>query len=51
MPSHKSFMIKKKLAKKMRQKRPIPHWICLRADNTIRYNAKRRHSRRTKLGF
>ncbi|KAF3599538.1 hypothetical protein F2Q69_00039156 [Brassica cretica] len=37
MPSHKSFMIKKKLAKKMRQNRPIPHWIRLRTDNTIRY--------------
>ncbi|KAF3527629.1 hypothetical protein DY000_02043837 [Brassica cretica] len=37
MPSHKSFMIKKNLAKKMRQNRPIPHWIRLRTDNTIRY--------------
>ncbi|KAM7264516.1 hypothetical protein ACFE04_002199 [Oxalis oulophora] len=51
MPSHKSFMIKKKLGKKMRQNRPIPHWIRMRTDNTIRYNAKRRHWRRTKLGF
>ncbi|CAI0415279.1 unnamed protein product [Linum tenue] len=50
-PSHKSFMIKKKLAKKMRQNRPIPYWIRMRTDNTIRYNAKRRHWRRTKLGF
>nr|KAJ0195761.1 hypothetical protein LSAT_V11C700361720 [Lactuca sativa] len=37
MPSHKSFMIKKKLAKKMRQNRPIPHWIRMRTDNTIRF--------------
>ncbi|KAK8545308.1 hypothetical protein V6N13_066595 [Hibiscus sabdariffa] len=51
MPSHKTFMIKKKLAKKMRQNRPIPYWIRMRTDNTIRYNAKRRHWRRTKLGF
>lgn len=36
-PSHKTFMIKKKLAKKMRQNRPIPHWIRMRTDNTIRY--------------
>ncbi|WVZ11051.1 hypothetical protein V8G54_015581 [Vigna mungo] len=43
--------IKKKLAKKMRQNRPIPYWIRMRTDNTIRYNAKRRHWRRTKLGF
>ncbi|MQL68431.1 hypothetical protein Taro_000708 [Colocasia esculenta] len=51
MPSHKTFKIKKKLAKKMRQNRPIPYWIRMRTDNTIRYNAKRRHWRRTKLGF
>ncbi|KAL1538803.1 Large ribosomal subunit protein eL39x [Salvia divinorum] len=51
MPSHKTFMIKKKLAKKQRQNRPIPYWIRMRTDNTIRYNAKRRHWRRTKLGF
>ncbi|KAL1553754.1 putative 60S ribosomal protein L39-3 [Salvia divinorum] len=50
MPSHKTFMIKKKLAKKQRQNRPIPYWIRMRTDNTIRYNAKRRHWRRTKLG-
>ncbi|KAF3786079.1 60S ribosomal protein L39-3 [Nymphaea thermarum] len=50
-PTHKTFKIKKKLAKKMRQNRPIPHWIRLRTDNTIRYNAKRRHWRRTKLGI
>ncbi|KAF5725857.1 hypothetical protein HS088_TW23G00587 [Tripterygium wilfordii] len=49
--SHKTFRIKKKLAKKMRQNRPIPHWIRMRTDNTIRYNAKRRHWRSTKLGF
>ncbi|KAG6532786.1 hypothetical protein ZIOFF_006639 [Zingiber officinale] len=36
MPSHKTFKIKQKLAKKMRQNRPIPHWIRLRTDNTIR---------------
>ncbi|MQM06687.1 hypothetical protein Taro_039516 [Colocasia esculenta] len=51
MPSHKTFKIKKKLAKKMRQKWLIPYWIHIRTDNTIRYNAKWRHWRRTKLGF
>jgi ribosomal protein L39E len=35
-PSHKTFRIKKKLAKKMRQNRPIPYWIRMRTDNTIR---------------
>ncbi|XP_058073335.1 large ribosomal subunit protein eL39-like [Magnolia sinica] len=51
MPLHKTFHIKKKLAKKMRQNRSIPHWIRLTIDNTIRYNTKRKHWRRTKLGF
>ncbi|EFJ12035.1 hypothetical protein SELMODRAFT_125075, partial [Selaginella moellendorffii] len=50
-PSHKTFRIKQKLGKKLRQNRPIPHWIRMRTDNTIRYNAKRRHWRRTKLGL
>ncbi|KAK4753881.1 hypothetical protein SAY87_001985 [Trapa incisa] len=31
--------IKKKLAKKMRQNRPIPHWIRMRTDNTIRFDS------------
>ncbi|CAM9313283.1 unnamed protein product [Scytosiphon promiscuus] len=51
MPSHKTFRTKVTLGKKMKQNRPIPHWIRLRTDNTIRYNAKRRHWRRTKLGL
>ncbi|XP_039158313.1 uncharacterized protein LOC104430189 [Eucalyptus grandis] len=50
-PRARRRQIKKKLVKKMRQNRPIPHWIRIRTDNTIRYNAKRRHWRRTKLGF
>merc|ERR1711916_206221 len=49
MPSHKSLRTKKKLAKKARQNRPIPQWIRLRTGNRIRYNAKRRHWRRTRL--
>ncbi|EQC32405.1 60S ribosomal protein L39 [Saprolegnia diclina VS20] len=51
MPSHKSFRTKTILAKKMKQNRPIPQWIRLKTGNTIRYNAKRRHWRRTKLGL
>ncbi|EPZ34704.1 Ribosomal protein L39e domain-containing protein [Rozella allomycis CSF55] len=50
-PSQKSFKIKRILGKKMKQNRPIPHWIRLRTDNKIRYNAKRRHWRRTKLNL
>ncbi|RDK40079.1 hypothetical protein M752DRAFT_48238 [Aspergillus phoenicis ATCC 13157] len=48
--SHKSFRTKQKLAKAQRQNRPIPQWIRLRTGNTIRYNAKRRHWRKSRLG-
>ncbi|KAL6947280.1 60S ribosomal protein L39 [Hanseniaspora vineae] len=39
------------LAKAQKQNRPLPQWVRLRTGNTIRYNAKRRHWRRTKLGL
>ncbi|KAI8904342.1 ribosomal protein L39e, partial [Gorgonomyces haynaldii] len=51
MPAKKTSRIKKTLAKKQKQNRPIPNWIRFRTDNTIRYNAKRRNWRRTKLGL
>lgn len=50
-PSQKTFRTKRTLAKKQRQNRPLPHWIRLRTDNSIKWNAKRRHWRRTKLGL
>ena len=42
-----------------KQNRPIPPWVRFRTPNpagkgstkVVRYNAKRRHWRRTKLGF
>ena len=37
-PAHKTFKIKKILAKKARQNRQIPQWIRLRTDNKIRCN-------------
>lgn len=49
--AHKSLRDKKILGKAMRQNRPLPHWIRMRTGNTIRYNAKRRHWRRTKLNI
>lgn len=36
--SHKSFRTKQKLAKAQKQNRPIPQWIRLRTNNTIRYD-------------
>ncbi|XP_062043295.1 large ribosomal subunit protein eL39-like [Lepus europaeus] len=52
MSSHKSFRIKRFLAKKQTKKpRPIPQWIWMKTGNKIRYNSKRRHRRRTKLGL
>ena len=49
MGAKKSLLMKKRLAKKQRQNRPLPNWFRYKTDNTIRYNAKRRHWRRTKL--
>jgi len=43
--------LKKKLAKKMKQNRPLPQWFRFKTGTTIRYNSKRRNWRRTKLGF
>ncbi|XP_036296826.1 60S ribosomal protein L39-like [Pipistrellus kuhlii] len=51
MSSHKTFRIKMFLAKKQKQNRPIPQWIPMKTGNKIRYNSKRRHWRRTKLGL
>ncbi|XP_060036469.1 large ribosomal subunit protein eL39-like [Erinaceus europaeus] len=51
MPSHKTFRIKRVLAKKQKQNRPSPEWIWMKTGNTIRYNSKRRNWRRTKLGL
>ncbi|XP_035935083.1 large ribosomal subunit protein eL39-like [Halichoerus grypus] len=49
--SHKTFGIKGFLAKKQKQNHPIPQWIRMKTGNKIRYNSKRRHWRRTKLGL
>ncbi|CAI8055759.1 60S ribosomal protein L39 [Geodia barretti] len=51
MAAHKTFKIKRVLAKKQRQNRSIPQWIRMKTGNTIRYNSKRRMWRRTKLGL
>ncbi|XP_022976017.1 60S ribosomal protein L39-1-like [Cucurbita maxima] len=42
--------MKKRLGKKTRL-RPIPHWIQLRTNSTIRCNTKHRHWCHLKLGF
>merc|ERR1712179_422983 len=49
MAAHKTFKVKTKLARKQKQNRPIPQWTRMKTGNTIRYNAKRRHWKRTKL--
>ncbi|CCF76149.1 ribosomal L39 protein [Babesia microti strain RI] len=51
MGSIKTNRLKKHLAKKIKQNRPIPQWFRLKTGNRIRYNSKRRYWRRTKLGF
>ncbi|XP_028638867.1 60S ribosomal protein L39-like [Grammomys surdaster] len=50
-PSHMTSRIKQCLAKKQNQNRLIPQWIWMKTVNKIRYNSKRRHWRRTKLGL
>ncbi|CAI4225430.1 unnamed protein product [Auanema sp. JU1783] len=49
MAALKKFFIKRKLAKKQKQNRPMPQWVRMKTGNTIKYNSKRRHWRRTKL--
>ncbi|XP_018870222.2 large ribosomal subunit protein eL39-like, partial [Gorilla gorilla gorilla] len=49
--SHRTFRFKQFLAKKQKQNRSIPQWIHIKTGNKIRYNSKRRHWRRTKLGL
>jgi acetylornithine deacetylase len=51
MGSNKTLTRKLHYAKKARQNRPIPYWVRFQTGSTIRYNAKRRHWRRTKLKF
>nr|XP_033817891.1 60S ribosomal protein L39-like [Geotrypetes seraphini] len=50
MSSHKTFKIKRFLAEKQKQSRPIPQWIRMKIGNKIRYNL-RKHWRRAKLGL
>ena len=51
MGAIKGLALKKRLGKKIKQNRQLPHWVRMKTDNKMRYNAKRRHWRRTKLGF
>uniref|UniRef100_A0A8C3WX22 Ribosomal protein L39 n=1 Tax=Catagonus wagneri TaxID=51154 RepID=A0A8C3WX22_9CETA len=51
MSSHRTFSIKQFLAKKRKQNCPIPRWIPMKTGNKIRYNSKRRHWERTRLGL
>ncbi|XP_075406709.1 large ribosomal subunit protein eL39-like [Tenrec ecaudatus] len=51
MSSHMTFRNKRFLVKKQKHNRPIPQWIRMKTGNKIRYNSKRRHWRRTKLGL
>ena len=51
MPSQKSFKIKKTLAVAAKRNRPVPQWFRMKTDSKIKWNNKRRHWRRTKLGL
>ncbi|KAF7634087.1 TFCD_C domain-containing [Meloidogyne graminicola] len=45
MAAHKTFIIKRKLAKAQKTNRPLPQWVRMKSGSRIRYNAKRRHWR------
>ncbi|XP_063118841.1 large ribosomal subunit protein eL39-like [Rattus norvegicus] len=47
--SHKTFRIKRFLAKKQKQNRSLPQWIRMKTGNKIRHNSRRRHWGRGKL--
>ncbi|XP_073905116.1 large ribosomal subunit protein eL39-like [Castor canadensis] len=49
MSSHKTFRIKRFLAKK--KNHHIPQWIKMNTGNKIRYNSERGHWRRTNLSL
>lgn len=51
MGAYKSLKLKKKLGKKINCNKNMPNWFRMKTDNKIRYNNKRRHWRRTKLGL
>ncbi|XP_069077386.1 large ribosomal subunit protein eL39-like [Pleurodeles waltl] len=51
MCSHKTFKIKRFLATKQKQNIPLLLWNHMKTGKKIRYNSKRRHWRRTKLGL
>ncbi|KAG0182002.1 60S ribosomal protein L39 [Apophysomyces sp. BC1021] len=42
---------KVKLGKAQKQNRPLPHWFRLKSDTKIRWNAKRRNWRHTKMNI
>ncbi|KAM5279593.1 large ribosomal subunit protein eL39-like [Ctenodactylus gundi] len=50
MSSYKTFS-KRFLAKKQKQNCRISQWIRMKTHNKIRYNSKRRHWRKTRLGL
>ncbi|XP_065761148.1 large ribosomal subunit protein eL39-like [Muntiacus reevesi] len=49
MSSHKNF--RQFLVRKQKQNHPILQWIRMETGNKIRYDPKRRHWRRTRLGL
>ncbi|XP_075394412.1 large ribosomal subunit protein eL39-like [Tenrec ecaudatus] len=51
MSSHETFRIKRFLAKKQKQNRPILQWIGMKTSNQVRHSSKSRHWRRTTLGL
>ncbi|KPV61831.1 MAG: 50S ribosomal protein L39e [Candidatus Bathyarchaeota archaeon BA1] len=49
MTRNKPAAKKHRLAKAMRQKKPVPTWVIARTMGRVRTNPKRRHWRRRKI--
>lgn len=49
MARYKHLAKKLRLAKALKQNRPIPVWVWLKTNRRVRYNPMRRHWRRVKL--
>ncbi|XP_064347931.1 large ribosomal subunit protein eL39-like [Camelus dromedarius] len=49
--SHQTLRIKRLLAKKQKQNRPLPQWVLMKTGNGMRYSSKRRHWRGAEPGL
>ncbi|KAG9391080.1 60S ribosomal protein L39 [Carpediemonas membranifera] len=51
MGSNKTLQLKLRHASLRKMNRPVPHWYRIKTHNAIRWNNKRRHWKRSKIGL